>query len=200
MGSRADAGGTAASVEREAALVVRFYGPLCVESSARFQRCLSEAARESAAARVPGDAHGPPVIVLLQSDGGDVFAGLACLDAIDECCKEVPVVVVAEGVVASAATFLLLGARRRMARPNALFLVHQASTRLPDGEALRPQELRDEAANAECLAARMRELYAKRTKLPPERVEELLQRGLYLDATAALAAGLVHEIVDAAEQ
>ena len=181
-----------AVVERESALRVRFYGNVTPHSAARFQRCLAEACAESVMARVPGEERGPPVVVLLQSDGGDVFSGLACLDALESAAADV--VVVAEGVVASAATFLLLGARRRIARANACVQVHQASTRLPDAP-LRPEEMRDEACNAEALAARLRALYVERTSMSPQRVDSLLRREVYLDAAQALEDGVVDEVV-----
>lgn len=186
--------GEGAIVERESALTIRFYGHVSIRSAAQFQKCLADACIESVASRVPGDRLGPPVVVLLQSDGGDVFSGMACMDAIEAAAA--PVVVVAEGVVASAATFLLIGARRRIARPASWLLVHQASTCLPS-DALRPDELRDEATNAESLSVRLRDMYVSRTSMTEERVEALLRREVYLNAEQAVEAGLVHEIATA---
>ena len=184
-----------AVVEREFALTIRFYGHVSLQSAAQFQRCFAGAGAGGVASLVPGDRTGPPVVVLLQSDGGEVFSGMACMDAIEA--APAPVVVVAEGVVASAATFLLVGAHRRIARPSACLLVHQASTCLPS-DALRPDELRDEAANAESISARVRDVYVARTSMTEERVEALLRREIYLSSEQAMEAGLVHEIAPVA--
>lgn len=180
-------------VVREAGLRIRFCGDVCPASAAAFQRCLSQAATESLLATVPGEADGPPVIVFLQSDGGDVFSGLACMDAVEA--SPARVVVVAEGMVASAATFILVGAHRRIARPSCNFMVHQVSTRIPSGgPPLGLEDLQDEVANSRSVGERVARVYVDRTHMTHEHVGELMRHERYMDAEQALENGLVHTI------
>jgi ATP-dependent Clp protease protease subunit len=67
-----------------------------------------------------------PVEMLISSDGGDVHFMFALYDAIR--LSKVPIHTVATGVVASAATMLLVAGADRRATPNTWYMHHQVSS------------------------------------------------------------------------
>lgn len=67
----------------------------------------------------------------INSPGGDVYPALAMMDNMADAGNGLlPIWTIAEGMVASAATLLLLGGARRFAMPHASILIHQVSTDL----------------------------------------------------------------------
>lgn len=133
----------------------------------------------------PSDAR---VYLYIHSDGGDAFAGLSAMDHIRN--NRVPVVTIADGFVASAATFLLLGGCERKSMQNAKILIHQLSTTFWGKYA----DLLDEVENSKELMQSFRAVYAKHTRLRGEQLENLLQKELHMNASRSLSCGIVDEI------
>ena len=69
-----------------------------------------------------------PITVFLSSHGGDVYAGISMYEHICMVKDSVPIHVVADGYVASAATLPLLAATKRIMCRNATFLVHAVTS------------------------------------------------------------------------
>ena len=68
----------------------------------------------------------PEIKIHINSEGGDLFAGLSMSDAIRIC--KVPVTTIIEGEAASAATIISVVADKRMITKNSHMLIHQMST------------------------------------------------------------------------
>lgn len=116
-----------------------------------------------------------PVITLyIHSNGGDVFAGFAGYNLIRR--NIVPVVTIADGYVASAATFLLLGGKTRYIVPGSQVLIHQLST-ISFGKF---QEISDDFKNCKHIMNYMEKLYKTETKLTTKKLEKLLKSELDL--------------------
>ena len=132
----------------------------------------------------------PRVFLHLHSDGGDAFAGLSAMDHIRT--NRVPVTTVADGMVASAASFMLLGASFRLAHRHAFVRIHQLSIRGFEGKYA---DLMDEMQNTHTLMAKVRRVYLDNTLMSEMRVEEVLKKELDMDAEQCQAAGIVHAIL-----
>lgn len=129
------------------------------------------------------------VSLYINSEGGDAYAGLSAMNHIQS--MSVPVVCVADGFVASAATFMLLGGRKRLAMPHATILIHQFSTAFWGKYA----DLIDELENSHQLMNSFREVYRERTKLKKKRIDALLKKELTMTASQCVKFGVVEALV-----
>ena len=66
------------------------------------------------------------IFLYIHSSGGDAFAGLSGMMHIEK--NRIEVVCIVDGFVASAATFLLLGAKERLGTKYSYILIHQITT------------------------------------------------------------------------
>ena len=135
--------------------------------------------------------HSPPRIYLyIHSNGGDAFAGLAMYDHIR--LNQVPIVTVADGMVASAASFMLLAANHRLIHENSFVRIHQLSIIGFDGKY---SDMMDEMQNTHCLMKKMEDMYVARTGMSIQHCRDLLRQEIDMDAGRCLTEGLVHEIL-----
>jgi ATP-dependent protease ClpP protease subunit len=130
----------------------------------------------------------PEIRIWIRSDGGDMHSGLSAMDALARIttCK---VRTIADGVCASAATFLLLGGRTRHMTENSYILIHQLNM---DGTWGKFEDFKDQMHNLEKFMDRFRDIYTRETKIPEKRLNKILKRDLYMDAKRCLK----WEIVD----
>ena len=167
---------------------VYFYAAVSRENVLKLQTCLRDATAAALAHATP-EAE-PRVYLHIFSNGGDAFAGLAGVDHIVR--NRVPVVTVADGMVASAASFLLIAGARRLALPHAFVRIHQLSIYGFEGKYA---DLVDEMQNSHALMRAIRALYQDRTSLTAERLDELLTKELDLDAATCADAGIVDAVL-----
>lgn len=130
----------------------------------------------------------PKVVLYIHSSGGDAYAGFSGLSHIEN--NRVPVICVADGFVASAATFLLLGGAQRFAIAYSGILIHQ----LKIGMWGKYSELLDEITNSGSMMCDITELYKQKTTMPPERLKELLSKEVVLGTSDAINYGFVSGI------
>jgi len=132
-----------------------------------------------------------PIDLFINSEGGDADAGFAMYDMIKF--VQPSVRTVCTGIVASAATTVLLAADRkhRYALPSARVLIHQPSM------AMRGRATEIEVSATEMLKfrARCNELIARETGQPIERVEKDTLRDYWMSATEAKNYGIIRKIV-----
>ncbi len=125
----------------------------------------------------------------LNSPGGYVTEALAAVDTILN--LEVPVTTIVDGFCGSAGTLLSIVGRPRLMGQNSFMLIHQLSA----GSWGKIKELKEDFLNQELLMATVRGLYLKYTKIPPKKLDEILDHDLYLDAKTCLKFGLVDQII-----
>lgn len=130
----------------------------------------------------------PEIRIWIRSDGGDLHAGLSAMDCIASI-RRCKVRTIADGVCASAATFLLLGGRTRYMTENSYILIHQLNM---DGSWGKFEDYKDQMENLEQFMERFRKVYTRETKIPERKLEKLLKRDLYMDSDRCLK----WEIVD----
>lgn len=165
---------------------VLFYGDVSQANIMKLLKALSAASNEALKrAHWPCDAR---IYLYIQSSGGDAFAGLSAMDHIR--LNPIPIIAIADGFVASAATFMLLGAYERKALHNAKILIHQLTT----GFWGKYSDLLDEMENSTELMGTIKTLYQNNTKLNAKQLRRLLKKELHMSAQQALVAGIVDDI------
>ena len=124
----------------------------------------------------------PEIRIFIRSDGGDIHSGLSAMDTIQNM-DRVKVKTIADGICASAATFILLGGHRRYMTPNSYIMIHQLNM---DGTWGKFEDFKDQLANLQQFMDRFRKIYLEETKIPSEKLEEILKRDVYMDAKKCL--------------
>ena len=133
---------------------------------------------------------GKPVIKLhINSYGGSVFAGLSAVDHIMN--STLPIHSVIDGCAASAATLMSVVADKRYMQKNACMLVHQLSGVMWG----KYQEMQDDMQNSKMLMKKIKNIYKKHTKIPEDKMDEILKHDLWWDAEKCLEYGLIDEII-----
>lgn len=128
------------------------------------------------------------VLLFIHSEGGDAYAGLSGMNHIQQ--ARVRIVTVADGFVASAATFLLLGGNKRYAMQHSCVLIHQVSGLFWGKYA----ELQDEMQNSAQLMQTLKNLYCDKTKMTVKKVNRMLKKELTLTAEQCVKFGVVDEM------
>ena len=132
--------------------------------------------------------YNPRITLHIKSGGGDVYSGLSAMDHISAC--KVPVDTVADGLCASAATFILMGGSRRYMRPSGYILIHQMSSEFWG----KYEDMKDEIKTCEKIMNIIRSIYKQRTQIPTKKLNVMMKRDIYLTSTECLQYGIVDEI------
>ncbi len=132
----------------------------------------------------------------INSPGGVIYAGLAIYDTMQMIPN--PISTVAVGVTASFGTVLLTAGTkgRRFALPNATIHLHQPL----GGTQGQATDIEIQAKQILRLKALLNGIMAKHTGQPIETIAKDSDRDFYLDATQAVAYGLVDQILVAPEK
>lgn len=154
---------------------VFFYCDVSVESVAELCTVVKKVEREF---------YESIVRVHIHSDGGDLHAGLAAMDFLKSCKSRV--VTIAEGMCASAATFIFLGGDERIVCPNAYLLIHQLGSEFWG----KYEEMKDEMQHCERLMKHMKRIYLRETNLPEAKLDKLMKRDLYLSYKKCVKYGI----------
>ncbi|HLF08073.1 MAG TPA: ATP-dependent Clp protease proteolytic subunit [Dehalococcoidia bacterium] len=127
----------------------------------------------------------------INSPGGVISAGLAVYDTMQ--LIQAPVSTICIGMAASMATVLLSsGARgKRYALPNATIHMHQAM----GGAQGQASDIEIAAREILRMQAKIRDILAKNTGQPTDRIARDTDRDFYMDPEAALEYGLIDEVL-----
>lgn len=136
---------------------------------------------------------GGPVKVRINSRGGDVYEGVAILNALRGYPGELTVVV--EALAASAASFIAVGAgaSRVIIRPNAELMIHKAWTMLAGNS----DDIDKTKADLARQDVKLAKIYAERAGGELDDWLDVMAAETWYSADEALAAGLVDAIEDA---
>ena len=131
----------------------------------------------------------PKIYIYIHSYGGDVFAGLSCMDTLKNC--KVPVVTIVDGFVASAATLIMLGGHKRWMRKNSSILIHQIR-----GESWgKFTDMKDEMQNCEKLMETISNVYLSNSEFPEKKLNNIIKKEQNLDSNKCLAYKLVDKLI-----
>jgi len=131
-----------------------------------------------------------PIYIYINSFGGEIFAGLSVMDEIIN--SSAPVITVVDGCCASAATLFSVVAKQRLIKRHAYMLVHQLSSVCWG----KHEAFLDELQNQKQLMKMIKEVYREYTKLPVNKLDEILKHDLWFDAKTCLRHGLVDGVVN----
>lgn len=131
------------------------------------------------------------IYMYIDSPGGDVDAGFAIFDMIRFI--KAPVVLIGMGLIASAATLILLAVpkERRLGLPNSNYLIHQPMSGMK-GVAT---DIEIHAKEMEKTRAKLNKIIADETGTPIEQVSKDTERDYWLNATEAVNYGLISSII-----
>ncbi len=137
-----------------------------------------------------------PITILVDSPGGDVYAGFSIFDMIRF--VKAPVRIVGMGLVASAAALILLSVpkERRFGLPNSSYLIHQPLSGI-QGVAT---EIEIHARELEKTKQRLNEIIADATGQSLERVSKDTDRDYWMNCTEAAAYGLISGTISRREE
>lgn len=127
-----------------------------------------------------------PILVHINSPGGDVYAMLRCYSIFKDC--TVPIATIVDGSCASAAAIIHLLSPYRIGTEFSLFLIHEA-TRGMMYEKL--SDVHDEIMDS----YNMNEIIFKRSNITKNKLEHLMKHDLYLDYKTCLKYGFYDRIV-----
>ena len=125
-----------------------------------------------------------PIYVYIDSPGGNVYSGFAIFDMIRFI--KAPVKTIGMGLVASAASIILLAAKKtnRFALPNSHYLIHQPLS-----------EMKGVATEIERITLRINSLFANETGKKTEQIFQDTERDYWLNAEEAHKYGLISKII-----
>lgn len=133
-----------------------------------------------------------PIHLHINSNGGSIFSGLSIVDTIRSC--SVPIHTYVEGSVASAATLLSISGQKgkRYMYKNSFMLVHQPYLEWSG----KREEFIDEIENQEKIFDTLKKLYMENCNFESdEKLQDLLNRELWLDSDTCLEYGLIDKII-----
>jgi len=126
--------------------------------------------------------------IFVNSPGGDVFEAKAMLSQLERFPAEK--VVYVDGLIASAATFLAMGADRIVTVPHGTWMIHNAWG-IAAGDA---GELRKYAELLDMVTGDIAGIYARRTKQKLEKLREMMDAETWMTADEALAHGFTDKV------
>ncbi|KAK1618358.1 hypothetical protein QYE76_023875 [Lolium multiflorum] len=133
-----------------------------------------------------------PISLYINSPGGVVTAGLAIYDTMQYI--RCPVNTICIGQAASMGSLLLAAGARgeRRALPNARIMIHQPS----GGAQGQATDIAIQAKEILKLRDRLNKIYAKHTGQKIDKIEDCMERDLFMDPQEALEWGLIDEVIE----
>ena len=132
-----------------------------------------------------------PINLRINSLGGDVFDGLAIYNVIKK--RTAKTTVYIEGIAASIATIIALGADEVIMSENSLFMIHNAS----GGAMGESKDLQKTAQVLDKITRQLAEVYESKTGLSQETIQDMMDEETWLNAQEAFDLGFIDTISDA---
>ena len=168
---------------------IYYYAGVGRDSASELNKKIGELESKSLTLGHNLDIEPPTLKLLINSGGGSITAGISSMDTILRC--KVPVETYVDGFCASAATFIsVVGGRRFMSR-NSYMLIHQLSSQLWG----KYSEIEDEKKNLDLMMETIKNVYREYTRVPMDKIDEILKHDLLWDAKQCLEYGLIDEII-----
>ena len=159
-----------------------FSGDIDFHSAHEFNKLIKQIEREKE------DLADKSLLIYLTSTGGEVGEGLKMHDALMR--SQLETTVIAEGLVASAATLLLCGAKSARITPNSFLLLHEFTSYFGNTYSNNKRFM----VYVDQLMDLVVGIYNKKLKEPIGKAD--LDKDWFINATEALALGLVDEIIE----
>ena len=131
-----------------------------------------------------------PINLRINSLGGDVFDGMAMYNVIKR--REAKTTVYIEGIAASIATIIALGADEVIMAENSLFMIHNAW----GGTSGEAKDMRKTAETLDKITSELTDIYVKKTGLSYDTLAEMMDEESWLNAQEAFDLGFIDTISD----
>jgi ATP-dependent Clp endopeptidase proteolytic subunit ClpP len=131
-----------------------------------------------------------PINLRINSLGGDVFDGMAMYNVIKR--REAKTTVYIEGIAASIATIIALGADEVIMAENSLFMIHNAW----GGTSGEAKDMRKTAETLDKITSELTDIYVKKTGLSYDTLADMMDEESWLNADEAFALGFIDTISD----
>lgn len=131
----------------------------------------------------------PKIYLYIHSNGGDAYAGFSIMNTLEN--MRVPIVTIVNGIVASAATLMLLGGTERHMLKNSNILIHQ----IRGGVWGKYDDLQDELKNSAQMMKDLEKLYTSKTSIPLTFLKRIIKRELNMTPDMCLEYGIVDKII-----
>lgn len=132
-----------------------------------------------------------PMNLHINCVGGDVFDGMAIFNIIKK--RTAKTTVYIEGIAASMGSVIALAADNVVMAENSLFMIHNAW----GGAMGEAKEMKKTAKLLDKISGEIADIYVKKTKLPYDKVKEMMDEETWLNAEEALELGFIDSISDA---
>ena len=132
-----------------------------------------------------------PMNLHINCVGGDVFDGMAIYNIIKKRTSKTTVYI--EGIAASMGSVIALAADSVVMAENSLFMIHNAW----GGAMGEAKEMKKTANLLDKISGEIADIYVKKTKLPYDKVKEMMDEETWLNAEEALELGFIDSISDA---
>jgi ATP-dependent Clp protease protease subunit len=168
---------------------IYFYGPITFESCNSLHDVLITVDNDLQIFTMNFNTPSPPINLHIQTGGGSLMDTFYIVDLIDN--LKTPINTYVDGYVASAGSLLSVIGKKRYMTKNSFILIHQLSS---SGEGTF-NNLDDNMDNLNKFMNTIRDIYIKHTKIPREKLDEILNHDLWLTSNECLEYGLVDEIL-----
>jgi ATP-dependent Clp endopeptidase proteolytic subunit ClpP len=132
-----------------------------------------------------------PMSLHINCVGGDVFEGMAIYNVLKK--RTARTTVYIEGIAASMGSVIALAGDEVVMAENSLFMIHNAW----GGAMGEATEIRKTAALLDKISGEIADIYTKKTNLPYNRVQEMMDEETWLSADEAFNLGFIDSISDA---
>lgn len=133
----------------------------------------------------------PPIVLDMTSPGGSIYSGLALYDIIRNYNLNTKhkIIVRVSGLVASAASMVILACDERLAGKNTTFMIHSVSSWV----AGKVQDIEDDLEETKRLGDIMKNIYAERSKITLKQLKDIdkQKKDWVLNTEEALDVGLI---------
>jgi len=125
----------------------------------------------------------------INSPGGSLFDSLSVLDTVIN--NPIPIITIVEGAACSGATLFSIAGKERWIYRHSYMLIHQLRAFFGG----KYDEFGDEMRNLDKYMEMIEKVYQEYTKIPVEKLREILKHDLFFDATQCQEYGLVDKII-----
>lgn len=131
-----------------------------------------------------------PILLHINSPGGEVHAGISSLSIFTEC--KVPIAVMVDGMSASAATFISIYAPYRVATPYSTCLIHEGFSWLIG----KTSDIQHHMQVIKQIDKFINKMYLKHTKISKQELKHLVHHDYLLDAATCKKHGIFDRIIE----
>jgi len=170
---------------------IYFYGQITSQSCKELNDVLLSLDNESKKFMINFNTNPPPINLHIQSEGGSLMDTFYTIDLINN--LETPVNTYVDGYVASAGSLISVVGKKRFMTKNSFIMIHQLSSTLGEGKF---NDLDDNMDNLNKFMETIRNLYLKKTNIPKDRLNDILDHDLWMNSKECLDYGLIDEILE----